>query len=800
MKSRKNSKNLQNVLLTHDEVDSENSDKITMIFPSAQPCTIEPFEPPPGKIIRSRRNTFTYGQVGEGSTSHSSTIYGSGIDSHNELVPYSKEWTVILRNENAGQLVLYNTTNRRVSVRRLPPRNDPLSSQSQVLTTSPACFICGRPYETANHMSSTLNPDFMHRNYFRLLGNSESIQPEVSPIIEQSTFSTHTVSSHSFAESSTTSSSINSDFETHSNLSQNSFNQGYYERFFIEEKKLGRGFRGSVYLCKHILDNVHLGEYAIKKVAVGDNHSWLVRMLREVHLLEKLHHPNIVDYKHAWLEYHQLTNFGPQVPCLFILMECANGGNLEEYIKEQSSTFSTQHDSEEVKLSAKERLLRARRMRQAHEQSTTNPNNVPKKRYLELPEIWSLFIDICEGLAHLHRHGIVHRDLKPSNLLLQYDEEGNSIPRVLISDFGECEILDQLSERDRTGATGTLEFMAPELLTVDENGKYYKDYSQKSDMWSLGMVLYYLCYSRLPYYQVDDVDLLKQEILHFKSVSFPENNNFFTSSSRKIPQQLRNLIKRLLSWNKKSRPSCDEILKSVEDIRPTFAKNVYNETPVSLPNEEYVTSSSSAPISTNNSTTTTRMTSSKVGLNTHHIISESVISSDVSSSESIESIGNNDETTNLRKRKKVAEKVHIARESEGSSTSGIEEDVEQISSIFKNGQIHDNQAAIVRAIPPRDSLYHVTYYLELISSRIFEGGWWKFLKLIIVIIKIATCVTPCSPYSPTPWVLYPVIIFAIIDLYTKRVTFSFALFLLHVTWISIFKIGGNLCKVGSKGF
>jgi hypothetical protein len=64
---------------------------------------------------------------------------------------------------------------------------------------------------------------------------------------------------------------------------------------------------------------------------------------------------------------------------------------------------------------------------------------------------------------------------------------------------------------------------------------------------------------------------------------------------------------------------------------------------------------------------------------THHIISESIISSDVSSSESI---GNDDEMTNLRRRKKVAEKVQIARESEGSSTSGIE-DVEQISSIFK---------------------------------------------------------------------------------------------------------------------
>jgi len=52
-------------------------------------------------------------------------------------------------------------------------------------------------------------------------------------------------------------------------LSSSSFNNGYYERFFIERKKLGRGFRGSVFLCHHILDQVFLGEYAVKKVAVG---------------------------------------------------------------------------------------------------------------------------------------------------------------------------------------------------------------------------------------------------------------------------------------------------------------------------------------------------------------------------------------------------------------------------------------------------------------------------------------------------------------------------------------------------
>ena len=53
-------------------------------------------------------------------------------------------------------------------------------------------------------------------------------------------------------------------------LSSSSFNNGYYERFFIERKKLGRGYRGSVFLCHHVLDQVFLGEYAIKKVAVGN--------------------------------------------------------------------------------------------------------------------------------------------------------------------------------------------------------------------------------------------------------------------------------------------------------------------------------------------------------------------------------------------------------------------------------------------------------------------------------------------------------------------------------------------------
>jgi serine/threonine protein kinase len=86
--------------------------------------------------------------------------------------------------------------------------------------------------------------------------------------------------------------------------------QGYYDKFFIQETRLGRGARGSVYYVKHILNNIPLGHFAIKIIPVGKSQDWLVRMLKEVELLEKLHHGNIVDYKHAWIETRRLTRFG----------------------------------------------------------------------------------------------------------------------------------------------------------------------------------------------------------------------------------------------------------------------------------------------------------------------------------------------------------------------------------------------------------------------------------------------------------------------------------------------------------
>lgn len=65
-----------------------------------------------------------------------------------------------------------------------------------------------------------------------------------------------------------------------------------------------------------MLDGTPLGHFAVKKIAVGESHSYLIKILKEVRLLERLHHPNIISYHHSWLETSQFSSFGPRIPTL----------------------------------------------------------------------------------------------------------------------------------------------------------------------------------------------------------------------------------------------------------------------------------------------------------------------------------------------------------------------------------------------------------------------------------------------------------------------------------------------------
>jgi len=252
------------------------------------------------------------------------------------LVPFKQDSQVVLYNNNStGQVILYNKANKSLSIHKVRPLS------KEILSRNKRCILCNQLLPSEREDINTNNmfknsQTFTDSKYFRLLACSLSYtkKPSLTRIIneenEQNISSIHSVNSAEniinllndnkhknteYMNAHPTITITNSNKETKNEneenstnntqgnepindsatyLSSSSFNNGYYERFFIERKKLGRGYRGSVFLCHHVLDQVFLGEYAIKKVAVGNNHQWLVRMLKEVMLLEKLRNQNII--------------------------------------------------------------------------------------------------------------------------------------------------------------------------------------------------------------------------------------------------------------------------------------------------------------------------------------------------------------------------------------------------------------------------------------------------------------------------------------------------------------------------
>jgi len=98
----------------------------------------------------------------------------------------------------------------------------------------------------------------------------------------------------------------------------------------------------------------------------------------------------------------------------------------------------------------------------------------------------SIAKQVCEGLGEAHKQGIVHRDLKPSNIII--DRAGSA----RIMDFG---IARSLAVKSRTGAgvmIGTPEYMSPEQVEG-------KDVDQRSDIYSLGIILYEMLTGRVPF-------------------------------------------------------------------------------------------------------------------------------------------------------------------------------------------------------------------------------------------------------------------------------------------------------------
>ncbi|CAL1709204.1 unnamed protein product [Somion occarium] len=533
------------------------------------------------------------------------------------LAVSDQEWQPILHASN--QVVLYNATSHALSIQTSPSRDDSVVRRHH---TNRLCPYCHRRLSSdgmdeiihdvdEDEVFDELEDGISSRvpNYFQLLqvANETASVPSTPPSLRDDDVP-------DLGEGPSSANGSNGAFRA------GAMAEGYFKTFFQEECRLGMGANGTVYLCQHVLDSNPLGHFAVKKIAVGQSHSYLLNILREVRLLETLHHPNIIQYHHAWLETCQFSSFGPKVPTLHVLMQWAEGGSLDDFIDvrlgrpppaylahfhtpsgkfepnapEEDSDAREDVQSPSSFLSRSARIRAFRNMQRAppeererlkrelamsaasgQSRSRTGKANWRAVHLLSAEEVKSLFSDVVSGLAFLHDKSILHLDLKPGNVLLTWDE-GKLIPRAMLSDFGTSQ--DMLNQRTRSGNTGTLEYTSPESLPSPSTG-LLQQIDSKSDMWSLGMILYKLLFLRLPYrYASDNVeedskrdgkeisDLLEKEVREYPG--FKATSSMVTSfESRRIPRAFLILLENLLTVVPSSRPSAERVLSAIREGR-----------------------------------------------------------------------------------------------------------------------------------------------------------------------------------------------------------------------------------------
>merc|ERR1719473_599014 len=250
---------------------------------------------------------------------------------------------------------------------------------------------------------------------------------------------------------------------------------------------LGEGAYSAVYKVLRLADRE---VYALKKVklpSLSDKEKQ--NALNEVRLLASVRHENVIAYKEAFWD--------DKTKSLCIVMEFSDHGDLfQQIVKHQRNRT---HFREE--------------------------------------DVWRYLIGMCQGLKALHDMRILHRDLKCANVFLHNASEG------LIAKLGDFNVSKVAKRGLCMTQTGTPYYASPEV---------WRDmpYDAKSDMWSIGCVLYEMVALRPPF-RAEDMEGLYRKVLRGQYPRIPPHYS----------HDLSEVIGVLLQVNPRHRPSIDQLLQ-----------------------------------------------------------------------------------------------------------------------------------------------------------------------------------------------------------------------------------------------
>lgn len=152
----------------------------------------------------------------------------------------------------------------------------------------------------------------------------------------------------------------------------------------------------------------------------------------------------------------------------------------------------------------------------------------------------SYFKPLVAAISHCHRMGIAHRDLKPDNVLF------DSRDRLRLADFGSAEWFGANERRMMTGVVGTPYYVAPEVLSG-------REYNEKVDVWSLGVILYIMLAGVPPFYGESAAET-------FEAV-LRGNLRFPTRIFRSVSPEAKDLLRKMLCKDVSRRLSAEQVLR-----------------------------------------------------------------------------------------------------------------------------------------------------------------------------------------------------------------------------------------------